>query len=133
MTAIQPEIFIIDDDPLMSECIARAAQKITHPKFSVQMFTDVIAAIEALNVTSPSLILLDILLNGPDGFTLLNELMSYSDTAQIPIIIISSLNFAHVDLTHYGVVEVLQKEVMTPLAIQSAIKKAYRSIQAENT
>ena len=44
------------------------------------------------------MIFLDILLTGPDGFTFLNELISYSDTAKIPIVIVSSLDFSGKDL-----------------------------------
>ena len=62
----------------------------------------------------PDLIFLDILLSGPDGFTFLNELISYHDTAKIPVVIISSLDLKDRDLSVYGVVGVLNKDTMRP-------------------
>lgn len=96
----------------MAECIALSVQQIKDVE--VEIFGDVITAVQALDAGLPQLIFLDILLDGPDGFTLLNELNSYSDTAEIPIIIASSLSFSRQDLLPYGVVEVLNKETMTP-------------------
>ena len=124
MTALaslnNPTIFIIEDDPLMAECVARAA---THPlpHSHVKTFSDAISATAAFARTLPSLIILDILLSGPDGFTFLNEIISYPDTAKIPVIVISSLNLSQTDLAHYGVRAVLNKDTMTPADIQQAV------------
>ena len=103
-------IFIIEDDKVMAECIARACAN-----YKVQIFSN---AIEAMGMISsgeiPELIFLDIMLEGPDGFTFLNELVSYTDTAKIPIVVVSSLDFEGVDLSVYGVVGVLNKDTMVP-------------------
>ena len=64
------------------------------------------------------MIFLDILLDGPDGFTFLNELVSYTDTAKIPVVIISSLDLSDKDLSVYGVVGVLDKAEMVPKDIK---------------
>lgn len=101
-------IFVIDDDSLMVKCIANATKKPT------RIFSNAIEAMDALNDELPDLIYLDILLTGPDGFTFLNELISYSDTAKIPIVIVSSLDFSGKDLSNYGVVGFLNKDTMTP-------------------
>ncbi len=101
-------IFVIDDDLTMAKCIANATKKET------RIFSNAIEAMDALDVEIPSLIYLDVLLTGPDGFTFLNELISYSDTAKIPIVIVSSLDFSGKDLSSYGVVGVLNKDTMTP-------------------
>lgn len=138
-------IFVIDDDDIMAECIARACKNAltdtsvsqktgvnaqnalndtnvpnaTNVSFRTKIFSN---AIDAMNAISdgqlPSLIFLDILLNGPDGFALLNELVSYTDTANIPIVIISTLDFTHHDLSAYGVVGTLKKDTLTPQDIQ---------------
>lgn len=102
-------IFIIDDDKLMSQCVARACRG-----HKVKTFTNAITAMSATDDGLPSLIFLDILLDGPDGFTLINELASYADTIKIPIVIVSSLDLSDVDLVSYGVVGVLNKESMLP-------------------
>lgn len=112
-------IFVVDDDEIMAECIARAI-----PGRDVKIFSN---AIEAMNEISagaiPDLIFLDILLDGPNGFTLLNELVSYSDTAKIPVVIVSSLDFKGEDLSVYGVVGVLEKEKMRPEEIYRYVRK----------
>ncbi len=114
-------IFIIDDDKVMAECVAKAC------KSEVKIFSN---AIEAMNKIAdgelPSLIFLDILLDGPDGFTFLNEMMTYSDTAKIPIVVVSSLDLADKNLEEYGVVGVLNKDKMLPKEIYSYVKKYAR-------
>lgn len=108
-------IFVIDDDEIMAECIARAVKKET------KVFSNAITAIEALNGEVPELIFLDILLDGPDGFTFLNELASYQDTAKIPIVIVTSLDVSNVDLSQYNVVGILSKDNMTPQEIKKHV------------
>lgn len=108
-------IFVVDDDPVMAKCIADAAGKET------KIFGDAIEAMNALEDGLPDLIFLDILLTGPDGFTFLNELISYSDTAKIPVVVVSSLDFGGKDLSVYGVVGVLSKDTMTPAEIKGYV------------
>lgn len=105
-------IFVVDDDLVMAKCIASATKKPT------RIFSNAIEAMNALDNELPSLIFLDILLTGPDGFTFLNELISYSDTATIPVVIVSSLDFSGKDLSSYGVVGILNKDKMTPNEIR---------------
>lgn len=111
-------IYVIDDDEIMAKCIARACG------------ADVMIchnAIEAMNKITegelPDLIFLDILLDGPDGFTFLNEMVSYVDTSQIPVVIVSSLDYTKRDLSTYGVVGCLNKDTMTPQEIQQYVEK----------
>ena len=102
-------IYVIDDDEIMAGCIARAISG------TVKVFSNAIEAMsEISNGEIPDLIFLDILLDGPDGFTFLNELVSYDDTAKIPIVVVSSLKFDESQLGVYGVVGVLSKEKMRP-------------------
>lgn len=115
------KIFIIEDDREMAECIALAVQQIDGVE--TEIFGDVIAAVQALDQQLPQLIFLDILLDGPDGFTLLNELNSYGDTAKIPIIIATSLNLSELNQLAYNVVAILDKETMTPEQILAAARE----------
>ena len=107
-------IFIIDDDEIMAECIARACNG-----KKMQIFANAIEAMTGINEFGiPDLIFLDILLDGPDGFAFLNELASYDDTKKIPVVVVSSLNFGGKDLSGYGVVGILNKDTMTPEEIK---------------
>ena len=121
-----PKIFIIEDDPLMAECIERAIRTLSGD-FTIEIFSNAIAAMSALSDDPdalPGLIMLDVLLDGPDGFTLLHELSSYDDTAAIPVILVTSLRFNLADLEVYNVKNILSKDQMTPLKIAEAVQNA---------
>ena len=111
-------IFVIDDDEVMARCVERAT------KSECLVFENAIEAMSAIaDGKLPSLIFLDILLDGPDGFTFLNELASYTDTEKIPIVIFSSIDFTKRDFSEYGVVGVLNKDIMTPQEIRGYVKR----------
>ena len=106
-------IFVIDSNEIIAECVARAIGG------DVKIFTN---AIEAMNAIAdgilPEMIFLDVMLSGPDGFTLLNEMISYDDTSKIPVVIMNSLGVLKDDLAVYGVVGVLNKDTMEPAEIR---------------
>ena len=111
-------IFVIDDDESMAKCIARACKNET------MIFSNAIDAMaEISNGVLPDLIFLDILLNGPDGFTFLHELVSYSDTAKIPVVIVSSFDYELKDVAKYGAVGILNKDRMLPEEIWNYAKE----------
>ena len=114
-------IFVIDDDREMAECIVKATKA---PE--VRIFSNAIEAMNALDAGIPDLIFLDILLDGPDGFTFLNELSTYQDTEKIPVVIVTSLNLKAADLRPYGVVGVLNKDTMLPGEIYNYVRKYAR-------
>ena len=108
-------IYIIEDEEIMAECIAQACAPAP-----TKIFGNAIAAMNHLATATenPQLIFLDILLTGPDGFTFLNELVSYQDTAKIPVVVVSTLDFTEQDLSVYGVVGKLNKTTMRPQDIR---------------
>ena len=83
---------------------------------------DGIEAIKLIDQKTPQLILLDIFLNGPTAFTLLNELQSYPELAQIPIIIISDADLSRYDLSSYNIVKVFDKATLDPLELRNEVK-----------
>lgn len=111
-------IFIIEDDRTFANCLKRYLGE-----RKSKIFSNIIDAIRHIDEELPDLIFLDIMLTGPDGFTLLNELASYPDTAKIPVVIVSSLNFQNVDLSIYGVVGVLNKDNLTPKEVTDYVKR----------
>ncbi len=121
-----PKIYIIEDDSWMAECVARAIKTLPSTP-AIETFPNAIAAMSALSDCPdalPDLILLDVLLDGPDGFTLLHELSSYDDTARIPIILVTSLRLNLADLAVYNVQNILYKDQMTPVEIAEAVRHA---------
>lgn len=114
-------IFIIDDDKDFAECIAKMLKVFCDEE--VVVFGNVIDAIAATSEEIPKMIFLDVLLDGPDGWTFLNEMMSYGDTEKIPVVIMSSLDFADKDLSSYGIVAKLNKAEMTPVDIRRLVEE----------
>ena len=118
-------IFIIEDDPDFAEIYQKHLTRY-FPEIPQQVFYNAIEANAAFSELSeeelPSLIILDILLTGPDGFTLLNELLSYPETSQIPVLLISSLNLGQMSLQAYNVRAILNKETFTPADFVIKIK-----------
>lgn len=114
-------IIIIEDDKNIAKCIAKATEQET------AIFSNAIDAMKAIeDGLWPRMIFLDVLLNGPDGFTFLNELLSYPDTAAIPVILLSSEDLDCRDVFMYGVTESLNKDTMTPAEIKEYVRKFAR-------
>ena len=112
-------IYVIDDDEIMRECIAKACGN-----QEVHEFDNIITAMNAIDeIGLPNLIIMDVLLTGPDGFMFLNEMLSYEDTAKIPIVIVSAVDFQKKDLSVYGVVATLNKDTFVPGDIQRLVDK----------
>lgn len=129
LETMQPKIprpvFIIEDDPDFAEIYQKHLAR-NFPEIPLQIFYNAIEANAAFSELRedelPSLIILDVLLTGPDGFTLLNELLSYPETSQIPVLLISSLNLAKFSLHAYNVRAILNKETFTPADFVAKIK-----------
>lgn len=102
--------YIIEDSEIMGDLISRYLKGITETK----IFHDAISAVASISNDKPDMIFLDVLLTGPDGFTFLNEIVSYEDTAKIPVVLVTSLDLGTDDLKNYNVVKILRKENMVP-------------------
>lgn len=111
-------IYVIDDNMMIAECVAKACGV-----KRTRIFGDAIEAMRGINEKLPELILMDVMLTGPDGFTLLNELISYPDTMKIPVVLMTTADLADVDLSVYGVVGILDKDTMTPEEIRGYAEK----------
>jgi CheY-like chemotaxis protein len=116
--------YIIEDNEIMADLFARYLGGVSETK----IFHDAISAISEIENDKPNLIVLDILLTGPDGFTFLNELMSYEDTAKIPIIITTSLKLEQENLKDYNVVKILNKESLLPADLKNAAMECLRNV-----
>jgi len=123
-------VYIIEDEPVLADVLTGIVEAIPGQP-QVETFDNAVAAMAAVNEQLPDAILLDVLLVGPDGFAFLNELASYLDTARIPVVLMSSLDFSGQDLSPYGVVAVLDKATMTPETIQEALQQALPPVVIE--
>lgn len=114
-------IYIIEDDPWQAEQLGRTVQA---AGYSTRLFTNGVEAMAALDDDKPDVIVMDMLLTGTTGITFLHELQSYNDTAIVPVIMCTGLadDMSIEELTPYGVRRILDKTVMQPDDVVTAIR-----------
>lgn len=88
MSATEPLILMVEDDPLLSDLVAL---KLKDKQIPVSHAVTGEAAIEFLKQErKPDLVLLDIRLPGIDGFSVLEQIRANESTKNIPVIIFSN-------------------------------------------
>lgn len=115
-------IHLIDDDPIFRDIMRRYLKP-----HRVHGFGNSIDAIKKLEDELPDLIFLDLLLDGPDGFTYLNEIASYADTNQIPVVLVSSLYHTLPKMSSYNVIAYLDKTTFTPVDVKKLLARFERT------
>jgi two-component system sensor histidine kinase ChiS len=117
-----PHILIVEDDTWLAEHFIRTIEA---AGMSAETVPHALAAIDAIDTRLPDVLVLDLLLAGPNAFTLLHELRSHEDLAAIPVIVCtnSAGDIAAEDIAAYGVREVLDKATMRPDDLLAAIKR----------
>lgn len=116
-------ILIVEDDDWLAEQHARILQA---AGFTTETVAHALAAMDVIDARRPDVIVLDVLLAGPNAFTLLHELQSHIDLATIPVVLCtnSADSLADEDMAGYGIVRVLDKASMMPDDIVAAVRKA---------
>lgn len=71
-------------------------------------------AIEIIDDWQPDALILDMLLAGETAIALLNELRSYADLANLPIVVCTNIDVKMDDLRPLGVKTILNKTSMRP-------------------
>ncbi len=84
------QIIIVDDDPLVG---GLTLELLTDAGYSARLLADSLKAEDIIKAEKPSLIILDILMPGLDGLTLLHRLKSDPATKTIRAIIVSGKSF----------------------------------------
>ena len=79
-------IFAVEDDAAIQELYAYALEN----DFDCRCFGDGASFFAALSGGNPDLVLLDVMLPGEDGFSILSRLKSEKATAHIPVIMVSA-------------------------------------------
>lgn len=118
-----PYVLVVEDDEWMAEQHKRT---LAEAGMRAETVPHALAAIDSVDAAPPDVLVLDLLLAGPNAFTLLHELKSHTDLASIPVILCttSADEIAEEDMKAYGVREVLDKAAMVPQDLVAAIKKA---------
>lgn len=103
-------IFVVEDDRGWENYYRRILKG-----RELAFFRDGIAAIDAMDFEQPpELVILDVLLTGPTGFAVLNEMRSYPELMKVPVLIVSSVALPAEAAEKYGVVAALDKGAMRP-------------------
>lgn len=114
-------VFIIEDDPWQADQYRLVLEA---SDYKVKIFDNGLAAIEAIDHAQPDVIVLDMLLPGTTGLTLMHELQSYRDTGDVPVILCTNLaeEVRLEDVIPYGVQRILDKTTMQPYDLVTAVR-----------
>jgi CheY-like chemotaxis protein len=102
------QVIIVDDDPIVG---ALSLELIRDAGFTVALISDSMKAIEAIKKEKPQLVVLDILMPGIDGLTLLHKLKTDPETEKIHAIVVSGKSFEaeKVRARQYGAEDFIEK------------------------
>jgi len=84
----RPRILIVDDEDVNIALLSAALQN----DYALSTASDGAAALTAAASEPPDLILLDVVMPGPSGFSVCEQLKANAATAQIPVIFVTSLS-----------------------------------------
>ena len=118
----KPYVLVVEDDEWMAQQHIRTLQA---AGIQADFVHHALAAIDALDTRLPDALVLDVLLPGPNVFTLLHEIRSHSDLASIPVILCTATadQLAGEDIATYGIKTVLDKTTMHPDDLIKAVKR----------
>ncbi len=107
-------VLVIEDDILL----AKHYERMLSTEYIVTSVGSGIEAINVLDNNAVDAVIIDLLLTGTTAITLLHEMASHTDLAQVPVILVTSLANEIPDIisqfSHYGVRRVLDKTTMAP-------------------
>jgi len=114
-------VLVIESEPWMGE---HFEQTLRRAGFTAALTSNAYSAIDMIDESKPEVIVMGLLLSGAGGLGLLHELQSYSDTADIPIIVCTNAAavFSRDELAPYGVRMVLDVGVMKPEELPAAVR-----------
>ena len=81
------KIYIVEDDPEIRELESYALKS---SGYETVEFAEGSSFFDALHREKPDLVLLDVMLPGEDGLTILKRLRSQSDTMRLPVILVTA-------------------------------------------
>lgn len=82
------KILIVDDDPEILKAVTKKLEEVGYQVYTVDEGKKVA---ESIVKFKPDLVLLDIMLPGMDGYTIVNWMRESPETQNLPIIVISAL------------------------------------------
>lgn len=109
-------ILIVDDEPTNIKLLSNILQN----QYKIRVAKNGYEALERVHITPiPSLILLDVMMPGMDGYTLCKKLKSRKETASIPVIFITAKSDVKDETKGFesGAVDYINKPISSPLVL----------------
>jgi DNA-binding response OmpR family regulator len=119
-------VLLIEDEPWLGELYQQLLQR----EHDVTWLRDGYDAMEHIDQKRPDIVVLDIVLPWTSGIQLLHELVSYDDTAKIPVVLFSAAlpeDLGADVLRAYGVVATLDKTTVKPAQVLKTINGVLRA------
>ncbi len=123
---VEGTILIVDDD-LQSRTLYHQLIQKSLPGYAVIESGDGVDALKILETHLPDLILLDLVMPGLDGFTVLESIRSNLATRHLPVMIISgkALTKADIGRLDYARVTVQSKHLLTPQELNERLRLVF--------
>lgn len=117
---MNPVVLIVESNQWLGDQYQRTLEQ---EGFAVKRASNGYGAIDSIDDTPPSAIVMSLMLDGPGALGLLHELQSYADTADIPIIVcMNTPNIASDELEPYGVKRIIDSATMKPGDVPAAVR-----------
>jgi signal transduction histidine kinase/AraC-like DNA-binding protein len=119
-------ILIVDDDPRALSLYQQAVHK-GLPGHVVRTAKDGTAALEIMAQETPSLVILDLMMPGLDGFDTLDKMRADQQTRQVPVVILSNKLLSLDDvqrLEQHARVTLQSKGILSPAEIIATLSRA---------
>lgn len=116
-------VLIVEDDEWVSEGYQTS---LNGAGFDTNVVTNGLEAIDSIDSSRPDVVVLDLFLPGPNGLALIHEIRSHEDLESIPVVMItnSAEQISDDELSVYGVSRLLDKSVMQPQDVVTAVRGA---------
>lgn len=115
------KILLIEDDRWLADSYMDVLED-----YEVDMAVSAQEALDMLDINDYEVIIADVMIERGLVLDLLHELKTYDDTANIPVVLCTSLaqRIKLADVASYGVVAVLDKATLTPKLLREAVEQA---------
>jgi len=127
----RPRVLLLEDDKWLAESLFESLKK----DFEVRIAHDPERIFGIMENWWPDVMLADVVLGAKNLFMLLNEMQSYDDTREVPIVILSSIaqQFEQQDVKKFAVKKILDKAEITPEILRESLFDVINNSQKAGT
>lgn len=116
-------LLIVEDDRWLADIY----RDVLHPRYEIVISHNAQSAMETLDDAPPGAVLLDIMLPGGNGFAFLQELRSYDDMSDVPVVVCSSVNLSPTQrqaLLQFAPIDILDKSELSPKCLRKIVEES---------